>query len=535
LSAQQSAYANDPSTQPRCSALYAQGTAAVQAPAAAYPHLGSGASAQAGAIYTGSTFPPQYRGALFIQDYNRDWIRYVTFDSSGKGTINNFGSDVSPNGGGPIQVVQGPDTNLYYVVLNFGVNASEIRRIRYTGGGNSAPTAKATATPTSGPAPLTVSFSSAGSFDPDGQTLTYVWDFGDGQTSTAANPTHTYNTAGTFTATLTVTDTQGASGNSQVVITSGAGAPQVSIASPANNSTFRIGDTISFSGSATDQEDGNLSSNLRWTILLHHNEHVHSDVFTFTGPSGSFAVQDHGDDNIFMELCASATDSSGLTTQRCVSLMPIKVPYTFLSSPSGMSLSYAGTARVTPFTVNAIVNAPRQIIAADVQNGLNFTSWSDGGARSHIITIQPTTQTLTATYGTSSYLSDLTPSSVSGSYRNNLSIGGRTLRLNGVPYARGVGVANRTTLTYNLAGTYKLFTADVGVDDETTATGSVTFTVSADGVRLFDSGSMNGNSATRKVSVNVTGRSMLTLTITASGNAKKQDISCDWSDARLFR
>ena len=70
---------------------------------------------------------------------------------------------------------------------------------------NKPPTANATATPTSGPAPLAVTFSGAGS-DPDGYWLAYVWDFGDGITTKEKDATHTYIKAGIYTATFTVID-----------------------------------------------------------------------------------------------------------------------------------------------------------------------------------------------------------------------------------------------------------------------------------------------------------------------------------------
>ncbi|MGD9546042.1 MAG: endonuclease [Candidatus Krumholzibacteriia bacterium] len=57
---------------------------------------------------------------------------------------------------------------------------------------------------------VAVSFTSAGSYDPDGSIVSYLWTFGDGGTSTAAHPDHTYTTPGAFTVTLTVTDDQGA-------------------------------------------------------------------------------------------------------------------------------------------------------------------------------------------------------------------------------------------------------------------------------------------------------------------------------------
>ena len=100
------------------------------------------------------------------------------------------------------------------------------------GGGGQAPVAVAASNVTSGPAPLTVNFSSAGSRDPDGGAITYLWTFGDGSTSSSANPAHTYTTPGTYTATLKVTDPSGATATNQVnnITVTPAAAPRVHVA-----------------------------------------------------------------------------------------------------------------------------------------------------------------------------------------------------------------------------------------------------------------------------------------------------------------
>ena len=69
-----------------------------------------------------------------------------------------------------------------------------------------------------------VSFNSSGSYDPDGTISSYLWNFGDGSTSTSANPSHTYTSADTYTVSLTVTDNEGASGSAQTtasIVTTG--------------------------------------------------------------------------------------------------------------------------------------------------------------------------------------------------------------------------------------------------------------------------------------------------------------------------
>ncbi len=84
---------------------------------------------------------------------------------------------------------------------------------------NQPPVAIISAVPISGSAPLTVNFSGFGSYDPDSDdTLTYLWNFGDWNTSNEQNPTHTYQKAGNYIAILTVTDNHGTSDIASVTV-----------------------------------------------------------------------------------------------------------------------------------------------------------------------------------------------------------------------------------------------------------------------------------------------------------------------------
>jgi PKD repeat protein len=85
-----------------------------------------------------------------------------------------------------------------------------------TADGNLPPTAAFTVTPSEGTAPLAVSFDAASSSDPDGLVVGYAWAFGDGNTGSGSTAQHTYSTAGTYLARLTVTDDRGATASSEV-------------------------------------------------------------------------------------------------------------------------------------------------------------------------------------------------------------------------------------------------------------------------------------------------------------------------------
>ena len=74
---------------------------------------------------------------------------------------------------------------------------------------NRAPIAAFTTTPAEGYRLLEFSFDASGSIDPDGDSLTYAWSFGDGTSGSSAKTTHTYENAGSYDVVLRITDPEG--------------------------------------------------------------------------------------------------------------------------------------------------------------------------------------------------------------------------------------------------------------------------------------------------------------------------------------
>jgi glucose/arabinose dehydrogenase len=186
--------------------------------------------------------------------------------------------------------------------------------------------------------------------------------------------------------------------------------PVPSIDAPLANLRWAVGDTVTFSGSATDAQDGVIpASNLVWTLAILHdseinpgNPHVHV-VQTFSGiNSGSFVAPDHEFPS-WLELSLTATDSNGQSTTVTRRIDPLTINLTVVSSPAGATLELNSTGGVSSVTRTVIaggtnsVSAPASFVGSDGKTYI-FTGWSDGGAPSHSITAPLANTTLTATY-----------------------------------------------------------------------------------------------------------------------------------------
>ncbi|MDQ1480171.1 MAG: hypothetical protein QOI44_1032, partial [Actinomycetota bacterium] len=263
----------------QCKALYADTTRPASPPYYKYLHgatLGAndtcpaGSSSISGLAFATSSYPSDYKGALFVADYARNciWVMFAGTNGLPDPTTVRTFIDNSDNPY-PVDLEVDPlSGDVFYVNIS-----GSIHRISY--GTNQPPTAKATASPTYGPTPLTVQFDGSGSSDPNaGEALTYSWDLnGDGvfDDSTLANPTYTYDTAGRVTATLRVTDSYGESSTDAITLDPGNTPPQPVIDTPSSSLKWAVNDQISFSAHADDNEDGTEpASAFSWQLLMYH-------------------------------------------------------------------------------------------------------------------------------------------------------------------------------------------------------------------------------------------------------------------------
>ena len=398
-----------------CETLYAAGTALPPfwaykhtvpvVPGETCPNTSHASSGLAFAPASGN-FPASYAGAFFFADYARDCIWVMQAGPGGvpdPATVQNFAQGSST----PVDLEFDASGQLYYADIANG----EIKRINFTTAGNLPPTALAQADPQGGPVPLTVDFDATGSSDPNpGDTLTYKWDLdGDGQLddSTVAQPSFTYNTAGVYTVTLEVTDTGAASDTDTVTINAGSGPPTATIGAPTSATTWRVGQTINFSGSGSDPEDGVLpASALDWSLILHHcstptecHEHGIQDFVNTAG--GSFAAPDHEYPS-YLELRLTATDSNSNTDTETVRIDPQTSTVTVHTSPAGMNVVVGEESGTSPLQHEAIVGSSNTISAPSPQPFNNrsyaFYSWSDGQPQTHTLAAPATDTTYTASY-----------------------------------------------------------------------------------------------------------------------------------------
>ncbi|MEO8399606.1 MAG: PKD domain-containing protein, partial [Ignavibacteriaceae bacterium] len=283
------------------------------------PQFG-GSCAIGGVFYNHSDFPAQYNNTYFFGDYVNKWIRNMTMDANDKPV--SVGNVI--DSGVIVAMATNPVSNgIYYIDF-----ASSIKKIYYYTG-NQPPVAVATSDKNYGASPLTVQFTGSASSDPEQQPLTYLWDFGDGTTSTLVNPSHNFTTATNVpsndTVKLTVKDASGSTNATTLVISLNNTPPQVTITSPVDGALYSITNQSVYNLRSTviDKEDIDGKLSYQWQTILHHDNHEHPDpIDTARQTTTTISPLGCGPETYYYRILLTVTDTKGLATTKEVKLYP---------------------------------------------------------------------------------------------------------------------------------------------------------------------------------------------------------------------
>ena len=375
----------------RCRRRYARERRGHRTEKPFYEYPGPPATVIVGPVFRGATWPGEYRGRLFFGDYVLGKIQTLDLDS---GRAAPFAKSI----GAPVDVEQTPRGQLAYV----DIGAGEVREIGWSPD-NRAPVARGAASRRYGPVPLVVNFSARNSVDPDGDALSYTWDFGDGDTASGRDVQHVYTSAGNRVVRLTASDPGGRSAVALLSVSPGNTPPTVELVAPNAGSLYRAGGNVTLRATADDPEDGPLRGRaISWEAFLDHRGHTHYLLTRLKGALAGFRVKaDHSADT-FLKLTVVATDSGGLSASKSVSIRPRTTTVRIGSSPRGAPVTFAGTAGTAPVTETHAVGFRTVVSAARTfeRDGVRyrFRGWSDAGRREHTVSVPRSGLSLRARY-----------------------------------------------------------------------------------------------------------------------------------------
>ena len=276
---------------------------------------------------------------------------------------------------------------LYYLSRGGGFN---VRRIAYVRTANQPPNAVIFVAKTNYNVTDIVAFSASNSSDPEGDTIRYVWDFGDTRDLSAQSiqidPKIQYTKEGAYTIQLTVTDQNGQS--SQAVTTIYVGTPPTAIMeSPAPGDQFMVGQSLQLSGIAKDSLDRPIPNyQISWEVQQHHGDHFHPFLDATVG--NNFALQPApppeeylAANSSYLKVLMSTVDSNGLVITISRDVYPKKVFLDIDSQPErGLTVLVDDFAVVTPATITSWENHEMTLFVED-QGNFVFESWNIGGGR----------------------------------------------------------------------------------------------------------------------------------------------------------
>ncbi|MEI6211067.1 MAG: Ig-like domain-containing protein [bacterium] len=287
-------------------------------------------------------------------------LTYTVLASPAHGTLSGTGASRTYT---PAANYNGSDSFTFKV--NDGALDSAVATVSITvTAANDAPTVTASGSPTSGTAPLAVNFTATGA-DVDGDALTYAWTFGDGSASSpqvAGTASHTYAAVGTYTATVTVSDPSGASGQAAVTISVTAQPNRAPVANAQSVTTAE--DTAkAITLAATDADNDALTY-----VIVANPAH---GTLSGTGASRTYTPDANysGADSFTFR----ASDPSGASGQAAVS-----ITVTAVNDAPTVTASGTPTSGTAPLAVNFTATG------ADVDGDALTYAWNfgDGGTAS---------------------------------------------------------------------------------------------------------------------------------------------------------
>jgi glucose/arabinose dehydrogenase len=374
----------------------------------AYQHSAgtpTGCAITGGAFYNPVTpqFPAAYVGDYFFADYCGGWIYRIDVGGpSGVLVTPAFATGIAA----PVDLQVGDDGSLYYLARGTGSTTGILARVSYSG--SQLPSI------TTHPSSVTVSVGQSATFTvaaTGAAPLSYQWQRNGVNISGATAASYTRSNAqladsGSQFRCVVSNAAGSATSNAATLTVLGNAAPAPTILTPAETALYSGGQTIAFSGSATDAEDGNLpASAFTWEVVFHHDTHTHPAVGPITGTTaGSFTVPTTGEtsSNVWYRVHLTVRDSTGQTSSVFRDVRPRTVQVTLATSPSGLSLTLDGQNVVAPYTFTGVVGIQRTLGAQSTQTtrgkAHDFVSWSDGGSQTHTISTPSAATTYTATY-----------------------------------------------------------------------------------------------------------------------------------------
>lgn len=364
-------------------------------PAHAYPHEPDGCAITGGSFYEPQSgqFPPQYHDTFFYGDHCFGWIAYVDLET-GIDTRFLTGADrlvevkVNPSNGA-----------VYYLDRNYAGDTVQrtggIGRIDFVGGNVSLditrqPVSESVAVGES----VTFSVLATGDLPLMFQWLRNGVEVSGETQSVFSIPEVSAEDNGTLVQ-VKVTDRNGffLISEAATLTVTGNRAPRVAITSPEPALRYIAGQEYAFSGSAFDDEDGELDPEaFEWEIVFHHDDHTHPFIPELNGVvEGTFVppVNDETDANVWYRIHLSVTDSDGASATTFHDVFPLTSSLSIRTEPPGLEVLLDGTPRNAPIDFVGVAGVARDIeaVATQVHEGQTwvFDSWSNGGDRSQTI------------------------------------------------------------------------------------------------------------------------------------------------------